>query len=107
MNKWTCKIKFNYLYLNIFFTENPSYSNSKFYFKINKKKFIRKLSYQDGIPITSIKYKKYNVIIENPMKVNLSAILNTKKFDSIYKNNKKITDYIFSIKKKLLNNELY
>lgn len=106
-NKWFCKIKFNFLNLNIFFSQNPMYKESKFYFEINRDKYVRKLFYKKNIPITSINYKNYSQIIKNPMTMTLNSILKMKSSHTLIKNNKKITDFIFLIQKKLLNNDLY
>jgi hypothetical protein len=105
INKWSCKIKFNFLNLNIFLSENTLYKESKFYFKIDKKKYIRKIIYKNNIPVTSINYKMQNKKIKNPMSMNLNSVFNLKKYNLTYKNNKKVTDFIFFIKKQLLNNE--
>jgi hypothetical protein len=106
ISKWSCKIKFNNLNLNIFFSQNVSYKESRFYFEIDGNKYVRKLVYKNSVPVTSIKYNNYNKIIENPMIMNLRHVLNYKNFHSLSKINKKITFFVFSIKKKLLNNEL-
>lgn len=106
-NKWFCKIKFNFVNLNIFFSQNPMYKESKFYFEINRDKYVRKLFHKKNIPITSINYKKYSQILKNPMTMNLNSVLKMKNSHSFFKNNKKITDFIFLIQKKVLNNELY
>jgi hypothetical protein len=93
------------LNLNIFLSENTLYKESKFYFKIDKKKYIRKIIYKNNIPVTSINYKMQNKKIKNPMSMNLNSVFNLKKYNLTYKNNKKVTDFIFFIKKQLLNNE--
>jgi hypothetical protein len=103
-NRWSCKIKFNFLKLNIFFTENNSLKKSNFYFKIDKKKFIRKMKLKKNEPEVSISYKKKSRKIKNPMNMNINSLLNYKNFKLIYDRNKKMTDFIFDIQKKLLVN---
>jgi hypothetical protein len=103
-NRWSCKIKFNFLILNIFFTENNSLKKSNFYFKMDKKKFIRKMKLKKNEPVVSINYKKINREIKNPMNMNLNGLLNYKNFKLIYDRNKKMTDFIFDIQKRLLIN---
>lgn len=103
-NKWSCKIKFNFLTLNIFFTENKFLKKSNFYFKIDKKKFIRIMKLKKNEPSVSLNYKKNSKKIKNPMNININSLLNYKNFKLIYDRNKKITDFIFNLQKRLLVN---
>ena len=55
-------------------------------------------------PEVSISYKKKSRKIKNPMNMNINSLLNYKNFKLIYDRNKKMTDFIFDIQKKLLVN---
>jgi hypothetical protein len=104
LNKWSCNIRFNHLNLKIFFSQDSSYKESSFFFKINNRKYVRKLVYKKDIPYSFITYKNNHKMLGNPMTMNLNSVLNYKNFNSFNKNNKEVTNFIFSIQQKLLNN---
>ena len=101
-NNWNCKIKFNKLNFNIYFKQDPNKKKSKFYFEINKKKFIRMLKKFDGNMLNYIKYKRSLNFIENPMNVSLKLALNCHKIKKPLLTNKKINNFVNNITLKIL-----